>query len=105
MHTSASWGFVMRKNALNVCYACNLKFSMMWCRLTAREETLLMPLDMEVSLRELKEVLNSSKRAHRQVSLASTLGSLKTFLSVCDFVSVVGTWVCGSGKHNSSHQR
>lgn len=78
MPASVSWCLVMRKNALNVCYACILNFFMIWCRLTAREETLLMPLDMEVSLRELKEVLNASKRAHRQVGLASAHGGAES---------------------------
>lgn len=42
-------------------------------RLTAREEALMCPLDSEVSLRALKEILNISRRAQRQIIVTDLL--------------------------------
>jgi len=42
-------------------------------RLTAPEDALLCPLDSEISLRQLKEILSASKRSHRQIIVTDLL--------------------------------
>ncbi len=60
-------------------------------RLTAPEDALLIPLDLEISLKELKEVINAAKRSHKQVYMYMCVYKYIQYMYVCVYACM---YVC-----------